>query len=330
MLEAVILKAAAGGGLEQLFVANTVAGVVLGGIFTLSAIGIVLVYRVTGVLNFAQGAMGMFSTFVGWKIIHDLHPLAPNLGVAFKNPASIAVGVAGALVFSVLLGLLLQYGVFYWLRGRPPLVKAVITVGVLLALQSVASIVFGSTQYHQAIIFFDPTRCPVNNSNCFTVPIGTFAIGYDQILVIVVSLVLAGGLALFLRYARIGVAMRAASEDPVAASLWGLPVGTIGALAWVVGSLVAAIAGIMLISVGVTFDTISLTIIVVDALAVAMIAGLVSLPLTVIGGFGVGLLETYPKMWIGSPGLPHFIAFLVILGALLLRSEHSLLRSKNG
>jgi branched-subunit amino acid ABC-type transport system permease component len=319
----------AAGGFGQLFLAQTIAGFVLGGIFTLSAIGIVLVYRVTGVLNFAQGAMGMYSTFVAWWVIHQFHPLAPTAGLAFKNLPSIGVGVGVALVFSILLGLALEFAVFRWLRGRPPLVKAVITVGILLTLQSAAALQFGSTQYHDAIKFFDPTRCPPTNSACFTwFPGGNFGIGFDQMLVIAVSLVLAAGLFVFLRMARVGVAMRAVSEDPVAASLWGLPVGRAGALAWVMGSVVAAIAGVLLISVGVSFDTVSLTVLVVDALAVAMIAGLVSLPLTVVGGFGLGLLETYPKLYIGSPGLPHFIAVLVILAALLLRSDRSLLRNK--
>ncbi|MFN2464280.1 MAG: branched-chain amino acid ABC transporter permease [Candidatus Dormibacteria bacterium] len=316
-------------GFGQLFLAQTIAGFVLGGIFTLSAIGIVLVYRVTGVLNFAQGAMGMFCTFIAWWVIHYVHPLAPNAGVAFKSLPSIAVGVLCALAFSVLLGLALEAAVFRWLRGRPALVKAVITVGILLFLQSVAALLFGSTQYHEAIKFFDPTHCPPTNSACYTwFPGGNFGIGYDQLLVIAVSLLLAGGLFVFLKVARIGVAMRAVSEDAVAASLWGLPVGASGALAWVMGSVVATIAGVLLISVGVSFDTVSLTVLVVDALAVAMIAGLVSLPLTVLGGFGLGLLETYPKLYIASPGLPHFIAILVILGALLARSDRSLLRGK--
>ena len=317
-------------GFGQLFLAQTIAGFVLGGIFTLSAIGIVLVYRVTGVLNFAQGAMGMFSTFIAWYVIHQFHPLAANSGEAFTNLPSIAVGVVCALLFSILLGLVLEFAVFQWLRGRPALVKAVITVGILLFLQSVAALLFGSTQYHEAIKFFDPTHCPPNNSACYTwFPGGNFGIGYDQLLVIGVSLVLAGGLFVFLKVARIGVAMRAVSEDAVAASLWGLPVGRSGALAWVMGSVVATIAGILLISVGVSFDTVSLTVLVVDALAVAMIAGLVSLPLTVAGGFALGLLETYPKLYIASPGLPHFIAILVILGALLMRSDRSLLRGKS-
>jgi len=311
--------------------ANAIAGIVLGGIFSLSALGIVLVYRVTGVLNFAQGAMGMFSTFIAWWVLFHWHPFVSVEARAFRDLRSIAVGVGMALLFSMALGLVLHFGVFRWLRGRPQLVKAVITVGILLGLQSIASLLFGSTQYHETIRFFDSSNCPAGEQQCYIVRLGDFAIGYDQILVIVVALALAGGLAVFLRVARVGIAMRAVSDDPEAASLWGVPVDLIGAVSWMMGSVVAAIAGILVIAAGgATFDTISLTVLVLDALAAALIGGLVSLPLTVVGGFALGILEVFPKVYLPTigPGLSKAVAFAVILVALLVRSERSLLRAK--
>jgi branched-chain amino acid transport system permease protein len=93
------------------------------------------------------------------------------------------------------------------------------------------------------------------------------------------------------------------------------------------GSLVAAIAGI-LISPFINFDTISLTLLVLDALAAALIGGLVSLPLTVVGGFALGLLETYPKIWIPSQDFPKLIALLVILAVLIFRAKRVLLEKQ--
>jgi branched-chain amino acid transport system permease protein len=270
--------------------------------------------------------MGMFSTFVAWKILFDLHPFVDQESKAFTNPPSIFIGVAGALLFSLLLGLVLELGIFRWIRGRPAVVKAVITVGILLALQAVAALIFGATQYHENIKFFNTASCPVNHPACNSWVIGDFAIGYDQILVIMAALLLAVGLAIFLRVARVGIAMRAVSDDAEAASLWGVPVDRIGAVSWMLGSLVATIAAILLISEGVPFDTVSLTLVVVDGLAAAMIGGLVSLPLTLAGGFILGLLESYPKLWISSSGMPKFVAVLVILVALLARSQRGLLR----
>jgi branched-subunit amino acid ABC-type transport system permease component len=310
------------------FAQTTVAGIVLGGIFALTALGIVLVYRVTGVLNLAQGAMGMFSTFIAWSVLQYLHPLAPTSGLAFKTPASIAVGVLAALAFSLLLGLLLENAVFRWIRDRPAVTKTVVTVGILLALQSLASLLFGSTQYHQAIQLFDNAGCPAGHPTCYTATLGPVQIGYDQLLVLFATIGLAVGLALYLRRAKIGIAMRAVSEDASSASLYGIPVNLVGSISWMLGSLIAAIGGILLISIGVTFDTVSLTVLIVDGLAAALIGGLVSLPLTVMGGFALGLLETYPRMWIQSTGLPKAIAVLVILVVLLMRRERGLLTAK--
>jgi branched-chain amino acid transport system permease protein len=315
------------------FATLTVAGIVLGGIFALTALGIVLVYRVSGVLNLAQGAMGMFSTFVAWALLHYFHPLAANADDAFTNPGSIAVGIAAAIGFSLILGLALENLVFRWIRDRPPVVKTVVTVGILLVLQASASLIFGSTQYHDAMKFVDPSACPVDNPLCVSLVIPAISflglprviIGYDQVIVLGSTLLLAVGLALFLRYARIGQAMRAVSDDAEAARLYGIPVNLVGSVAWMLGSVVAAIAGILLISIGVAFDTVSLTVLIVDGLAAALVGGLVSLPLAVAGGFLLGLLETYPKLWISqSTGLPKVIAIALILMMLLLRREATL------
>src|SRR5207302_6725903 len=285
--------------------AYTVIGLTVGGALSLAALGIVLVYRVTGVLNFANGAMGMFSTFVAWQVIYPLH-------------GPLWLGVLAALIFSVAMGLALELFVFRWLVGRPQLVKAVVTIGILLLLQSAASLIWGNTQYHLPINLV-PARSAIRVAN---VPVG-----YSQLLVMGVAVTLSLGLAAFLQMSRFGIAMRAVSDDPAAAGLWGVPVRWVGAVSWMLGSLVAAIAGI-LISPFINFDTISLTLLVLDALAAALIGGLVSLPLTVLGGFALGLLETYPRIWIQSQDFPKLIALLVILAVLIFRARRVLLEKQ--
>src|ERR1700736_6714780 len=112
------------------FAAYTIIGLSLGGIFALAALGIVLIYRVTGVLNFAHGAMGMFSTFVAWQVFYGMpHPGMPHSAVT-------AEAVLSGLGSAIVLGLILVLAVFRWARDRPQIVKAVITIGVLLALHS--------------------------------------------------------------------------------------------------------------------------------------------------------------------------------------------------
>ncbi len=200
------------------------------------------------------------------------------------------------------------------MRNRPQITKAVITIGVLLALQSAASLIWKNNQYHLPIYLAPQTS---------TFKIADVPIGANYIVIVVVALGLAFGLAAFLRSTAFGRAMRAVSDDPTAASLWGVRVDMVGAVSWMLGSLIAAVAGI-LITPFINFDTTSLTLLIVDSLAAALIGGLVSLPMTVLGGFLLGLLETYPTMWIQSLGLPRLIALLVILAVLIIRSPRGL------
>jgi branched-chain amino acid transport system permease protein len=293
--------------MEQ-FAAYTIIGLSLGGIFALAALGIVLIYRVTGVLNFAHGAMGMFSTFVAWQVFYGYpHPGMPSWAVT-------AEAIVAGLAFAVLLGLALELLVFRWVRNRPQVVKAVITIGVLLALQSAASLIWKNNQYHLPIYIAPQTA---------TFRLADVPIGANYVVIVAASLGLAFGLAAFLRGTAFGRAMRAVSDNPTTASLWGVRVDRVGAVSWMLGSLIAAVAGI-LITPFINFDTTSLTLLVVDSLAAALIGGLVSLPLTVLGGFILGLLETYPTIWIQSLGFPRLIALFVILAVLIVRSPRGL------
>src|ERR1700704_2151165 len=157
--------------------AYTVIGLSLGGIFALAALGIVLIFRATGVLNFAHGAMGMFSTFVAWQVFYGWdHPAWMPQGAG--PAAAITVGLA----FAVLLGLVLELAVFRWIRTREPVVKAVITIGALLALQSAASLIWKNNQYHLPIYLAPQTA---------TTMVAGVPIGANYIVIVVVAFGLA-------------------------------------------------------------------------------------------------------------------------------------------
>src|SRR5260370_36334663 len=127
------------------FTAYTIIGLSLGAVFSLAALGIVLIYRTTGVLNFAHGAMGMFSTFVAWQIFYGWsHPGWPGW-------LQVAVAVVAAIGFASLLGLFLEVAVFLWVRTRPPVVQAVVTIGGLVALQAWASLLSKHDGYHRPV-----------------------------------------------------------------------------------------------------------------------------------------------------------------------------------
>src|SRR5690242_11010992 len=166
------------------FAAYTIIGLSLGGIFSLAALGIVLIYRTTGVLNFAHGAMGMFSTFVAWQVFYGWsHPFWPGWLSTF-------VAVVAALIFAAAMGLFLEFAVFRWVRTREPVVKAVITIGILLALQSAASLIWHNNQYHLPIYIL--------TQQWVLPPVAGVPIGANSIAIIVVALGLAIGLGAFL------------------------------------------------------------------------------------------------------------------------------------
>src|SRR5260370_4565928 len=122
------------------FAAYPVIGLGLGGIFSLAALGIVLIYRTTGVLNFAHGAMGMFSTFVAWQVFYGWsHPLWPTW------VATLLAVIAG-LLFAAVKGLGLELAGFPWGRPREPVVKAVIPIAAVAGLPAPPSLI---SQQHQ-------------------------------------------------------------------------------------------------------------------------------------------------------------------------------------
>src|SRR5260370_11102371 len=210
------------------FTAYTIIGLSLGAVFSLAALGIVLIYRTTGVLNFAHGTLVMFSIFVAWQIFYGWsRPV-------WSGWLQVAVAVVAAIVFAALLGLFVELAVFRWVRTRPPVVKAVITIGVLLALQSAASLIWKNNAYHLPI-YIAPQG--------WSWTVADVPISANAVLIVVVSLGLALGLAAFLRYTSFGRSMRAVSDSPTSASLWGVPVGKVGAVSWMLGSVIAAVAG---------------------------------------------------------------------------------------
>jgi branched-chain amino acid transport system permease protein len=275
----------------------TVIGLVLGGVYALAAIGLVLIFRVSGVLNFAHGAVAMFATFVAYQIsVVDGAPGWVGLLVA--------VG-AGAVV-----GLLVEVLTMRPLAGKPALTKVVVTIGWLLVLQTLAGIIWGANAYHRPVQLVSRAG--------FRFPGTHVVVGYDQLTTVLVALGLALVTAAVLRYTTIGTAMRAVADDPAAARLWGINVNRVTAASWMAGSAMAAVAGVLITPL-INFDTFSLTVVVIDAFTAALIGRLTSLPWTVVGAMFLGLAQTYPRAFSSQSGLGELVTFglaLVVLAVL--------------
>src|SRR5436853_7383734 len=166
----------------------TVIGIVLGGVYALAAVGLVLIYRVSGVLNFAHGAVAMFATFTAYEV-------STVKGAPGWVGALVAIAVGAALGFAI------EWLTIRPLHGRPPLVKVVVTIGWLLVLQTAAGLIWGATAYHQPVHLV--------SRNGFHLPGADVTVGYDQLTTVVVALVFALAIAALLRYTTLGNAMRA-------------------------------------------------------------------------------------------------------------------------
>src|SRR2546430_2505047 len=274
-----------------LFPGYTVIGITLGGIYALAAIGLVLIYRVSGVLNFAQGAVSMFSAFVAYQV-----------STVMGYPA--AVGLLVAIVVGGALGYVIERFTIRPLAGRSTLNKVVVTIGWLPVLQTAAGLIWGQPAYHRPV--------QLVSIHGFTVPGTSVVVGWDEFTTIVVALGLAFGTAAVLRWTTFGTSMRAVADDPVAARLWGINVNRVMAVSWMAGSAMGAIAGV-LITPRINFDPISLTIVVIDAFTAALIGRLTSLSWTVVGAMFLGLAETYPRIFSSNAGAGHAVTFALVL-----------------
>jgi branched-chain amino acid transport system permease protein len=242
-----------------------VTGLALGGVYGLSGTGLVVLYRTTGVLNLAFGAVGAFGAFLAWEIVNNTH-MADGIGYL----VCVLFGGVCTLVYGVIFG--------PPLAGRDPLVKATATIGLAL-------ILLGSMSW----IWSDKARSmtlPTSN-HYFTVT--DVQVTYTQVLALVLGVVITVGTTLFLRYTKLGTAMRGLANDREITATLGVPVRRVEASAWFVSGCVSGAAGLLLSDL-VGLDAATLTFpVIISSLAAALIARLRSLTVTLIAALVIGV-----------------------------------------
>jgi branched-chain amino acid transport system permease protein len=280
------------------FLSFTVVGLVAGCIYALTASGLVVTYTTSGVFNFAHGAIGMIAAFAYWE-------LAVNQGW----PAWAAVIVV-LLILAPLMGAVIERVLMRPLHGASVEVNLTVTVGLLLVLLGIASAIWNPTQTRTSPEFFSGHQVKV---------LGV-VLTYHQLTVIIVAIAVAVGLRLFLFRTRTGTAMRAVVDDRELAAMSGASPARFGQLGWVIGAMLAAVAGILLAPL-VTLDQQTLTLLVINGYAAAMVGRLRNLPLTFVGGLALGLAENYAVGYLPigavlsqiSNILPMIFLFVVLL-----------------
>ena len=245
-----------------------VTGLSLGGVYALSGVGMVVLYRATGVLNLAFGAIGAFGAFIAWQLIN-------HSGMSFWP----------AFVISVLIGglLTLAYGMVFGpaLALRDPLVKATATLGLALILLGVMDLLWPSSGGASRSL-----TVPTDNS---TFQVGEISVTYTNVLSLVLGLVVTVVAAVFLRFTKLGTAMRAMANDREITASLGVPVRRVTAAAWFGCGCLAGVAGVLLSDL-VALDATTLTFLVISTLAATLVGRLRSIPITFLAAIVIGVI----------------------------------------
>jgi branched-chain amino acid transport system permease protein len=312
------------------------------------ALGVVLTYRGSGVVNFATGAMAAFSAYVYDTLRRDgsivLPPLPnplslfegvahlagadrvrlPDLptSISFGGPLDFAPAVGVTLLAAAAVGLLCHALVFRPLRGAPPLAKLVASVGVLILLQAMMVLRFTSTPR--------PVR-PILAKTGVHLP-GDIVMPRDQL--VLGAAVVAGATLLWalFRFTRFGLASRAAAENEKAAAILGFSPDVLAGVNWVLSTVLVALFGVLVATVNGAVDPITIPLLIVPALGAALLGGFTSFAMTTAAGFGIAMSQNLvqyvgTQSWFphagGAPlaGLKESLPFVVIAVALFVRGR---------
>jgi branched-chain amino acid transport system permease protein len=228
----------------------------------------VVLYRATGVLNLAFGAIGAFGAFIAWQLIN-------HSGMSFWP----------AFVISVLIGglLTLAYGMVFGpaLALRDPLVKATATLGLALILLGVMDLLWPSSGGASRAL-----TVPTDNN---TFQVGEISVTYTNVLSLVLGLGVTVVAAVFLRFTKLGTAMRAMANDREITASLGVPVRRVTAAAWFGCGCLAGVAGVLLSDL-VALDATTLTFLVISTLAATLVGRLRSIPITFLAAIVIGVI----------------------------------------
>jgi len=287
-------------------------GAVIGALYGLISIGIVLVHRANRVVNFAQAGLGAVPAVVALLLITD-----KGLPYALALP----VLVVGALA----LGAAVYLGIIRRFASSPRLVLAVVTIGVA---QLLAYVEFNTPRVISGEVL-PPSTFPTPFGG-FTFELGGTVFSGDHITAVVVCAACVAGLAAFLRFTRLGVAVRAAAENAERAALLGIPVQRLSVLVWALAALLSAL-GVFLRAplVGLPIGTIIGPSILLFALAAAVIGKLESMPVAFGAGIALGVVDLAVFYATRNSRLSEAVLLPVILGALLLQ-RRGLSRAQDG
>jgi branched-chain amino acid transport system permease protein len=274
----------------EAFFFQVLAGLATGSIYASLALALVMIYQATHLVNFAQGEMAMFATYIAWSLI--------NAGFGYWPAFLLTVLIA------FVLGVLIERIVIRPVENAPVLAVVVVFIGLLVILNSIAGWIFSYT------IKSFPSPFPA--------ALGIRYMSPHQVGALAVTLVVLALLYVFFRFTPLGLAMRAAAQNPVSSRLVGIRVGWMLALGWGLAAAVGAVAGMMVAPI-VYLDPNMMSGILLYAFAAALLGGIDSPGGAVVGGLVVGVLENVLGAFVIGNELKLVVALVLIVGVLLVR-----------
>lgn len=278
----------------ELLAQQIMAGIASGAIYACVALALVMIYQAIGHVNFAQGEMAMFSTFIAWQLM--------QWGLPYW------AAFVGAVVISFVGGILIDRIVFRPIRGAAMLSQIVMFIGLMAVLNSAAGFIWDFTS--------KPFPSPFGADPLF----GSRLISTHQATIVAVLLLLLFGLYFFFRYTRVGLAMQSAAENPASAKLVGIRVEWMIAIGWGMAASIGAIAGLLIAPI-VFLEPNMMLGILLYGFAAAVLGGLSSPGGAVFGGFVVGIIENLTGTYIPGVGgeLKLTVALAIIVSVLVVK-----------
>lgn len=276
----------------DVFLQLTVSGLSNGMVYALVAVGFVIIYKASDVINFAQGEFLLLGGYLAFAFI-----------VQFGMPWSL--GVVATLITAVGVGLLVERLVLRPLIGEPIISMIMVTIGLSSVLKALVNGIWGPRP--RPFPEFIPSH---------RIEVAGATLGVDRLITIAIAAVLLVSLSLFFRYTRDGIAMRAIADDQQAALSMGISIKRVLAVAWAMAAVSAAVAGIVLANfMDVRHD---ISAVGLRVFPVVILGGLDSIPGAIVGGAFIGLLEAYTGGYVGH-GLNLVVPYLVLLAVLMVR-----------
>ena len=280
----------------DIFAQVTLNGIALGCVYSLVALGFVLIYKATEVINFAQGELMMVGAYIYFSLV-TAGGLAPLW----------AFGVT--LVVAGVLGALIERAVLHPLMDEPVFTQVMATIGLAAVLRAITGLIWS----HDTHAFPSP------------VPAGAFKLGelsvsWVDAWSVLLTLGLCGLLFVFFRFTRLGIALRAVAQNRYAAYLMGIRVERMFALTWALAAAVGAVGGILLADI--SYLHTNMGFIGLRAFPAVILGGLESIPGALLGGLIIGLVESFAGLYLDpllGSGTREIAAFVVLLAVLLVR-----------